>query len=179
MMETRRFTPQEQDFGRFFPEASQLQACLVVIRSCRTLREVEDRVVVPMIRRGLVTHEQVTRKAFYGRLLPLLSHLRKVSPTTLYNHMVTLVRTLDRQEKRLTDVVRSRLTDEVVLRCPGAAETMTLTLQVSVVRSADGKTLRLSTRVADIDVRTTRQNRHVLCLHPSAAIASVLFPKCA
>ncbi|MGN0037049.1 MAG: hypothetical protein ACI36X_07555 [Bacteroidaceae bacterium] len=179
MMETRRFTPQEQDFGRFFPEASQLQACLVVIRSCRTLREVEDRVVVPMIRRGLVTHEQVTRKAFYGRLLPLLSHLRKVSPTTLYNHMVTLVRTLDRQEKRLTDAVRSHLTDEVVLRCPGSAETMTLTLQVSVVRSADGKTLRLSTRVADIDVRTTRQNRYVLCLHPSAAPAPAPFSKCA
>ena len=90
----------EQDFGRFFPDEARLQAYLLRIRSCQTLSEVEDRVVIPMVREGYVDVQTIALSRFYGRLIPLLGHIRRVSPTTVYNHMVALARVLARQNRR-------------------------------------------------------------------------------
>lgn len=93
-----KLTPEEVELRLYIPDDLRIRTYTTRLGLCKSLKEAEEHVMIPMIRNENIPLELVPREEFYSRIAPFLTGIKKLSRTTLWNHFTDLANLLKRQK---------------------------------------------------------------------------------
>lgn len=128
----------EKDLLPYISDPERIKDYVCRMRTCDTLKDVESRVLIPMVRNEQIPTDKLSKKDFYERLLPFLGHIRKISRNTLWNHMTDLAALLNRQEavaKKATTI--EIFADISEIQRPNPGETVCYELDITITAPLD------------------------------------------
>lgn len=150
-MKELHLTNNELDLLKYIPDKERLVSYVERMRHCKSMDEVESRVLIPMLEwEPNVTAESAEKKDFYTRLQPFIGHLRGAGNTALYERICRLNVMLRKADKRKQSF--AGLLQQLELPVPKAGEeTRCLVELVITPQGEDGRMLAVTATLAGVE----------------------------
>lgn len=130
-------TAEEELLHLYISDALRIKTYTAQMKACRSLKEAEDRVLIPMIRNEGISLDIIARKEFYSRLKPFLKHIKKLSRTTLWNHFTDMAELLKKQKDCDHTALQSLFSGGIELMSPKLGEEAHYTIEVVITASEE------------------------------------------
>lgn len=158
-MEEIHLSDDEWALFKYIPNKIRLKSYVSRMKTCETMDEVENCVLLPMLlHEPNITTYKSEKKDFYSRLKPFIQHLRGSGSTALYERICELNRMLNRENKNKLSF--NGLLQQIEVAMPKPGEGARCIVELIITPSDDkGRMMAIAATLAGVEYRQVT-NKH-------------------